>query len=72
MRGVPRCSFDSARGRRGGIIPRRERPAPTVRSAARLAGIRLAPGFLPRHLVSYLYAAFVTIGLLAFVSFMQA
>ncbi len=39
---------------------------------ARLAGIRLAPGFLPRHLVSYLYAAFVTIGLLAFVSFMQA
>ena len=38
---------------------------------ARLAGIRLAPGVLPRHLVSYLYAAFVTIGLLAFASFMQ-
>ena len=38
---------------------------------ARLAGIRLAPGVGPRHLVSYLYAAFVTIGLLAFASFMQ-
>jgi MFS family permease len=38
---------------------------------ARLAGIRLAPGVLPRHLVSYLYAAFVTIGLLAFASFVQ-
>lgn len=37
----------------------------------RPAGIRLAAGFLPRHLASYLYAAFVTIGLLAFVSFMQ-
>jgi MFS family permease len=37
----------------------------------RLAGIRLAPGVLPRHLVSYLYAAFVTVGLFAFVSFMQ-
>jgi MFS family permease len=39
---------------------------------ARLAGIQLAPGFLPGHLVAYLYAAFVTVGLLAFVSFMQA
>ena len=38
----------------------------------RLAGIRLAAGVLPRHLVSYLYAAFVTVGLFAFVSFMQA
>ena len=38
---------------------------------ARPAGIRLAPGYMPRHLVSYLYAAFVTIGLLAFASFMQ-
>ncbi|HET9473717.1 MAG TPA: MFS transporter [Steroidobacteraceae bacterium] len=38
---------------------------------APLAGIRLAPGVVPRHLVSYLYAAFVTIGLLAFASFMQ-
>jgi len=36
-----------------------------------LAGIRLAPGILPRHLHSYLYAAFVTVGLFAFVSFMQ-
>ena len=35
-------------------------------------GIRLAPGLLPGHLVTYLYAAFVTVGLLAFVSFMQA
>jgi MFS family permease len=37
----------------------------------RLAGIRLAAGVLPRHLVSYLYAAFVTVGLFAFASFMQ-
>jgi MFS family permease len=35
-------------------------------------GIRLAPGYLPGHLLTYLYAAFVTVGLLAFVSFMQA
>ena len=39
---------------------------------SRLVFIRLAQGYRPRHLASYLYAAFVTIGLLAFVSFMQA
>ena len=38
----------------------------------RLAGIRLAPGYLPRHALIYLYAAFITVGLLAFVSFFQA
>jgi MFS family permease len=35
-------------------------------------GIELAPGFRFGHLATYLYAAFVTVGLLAFVSFMQA
>lgn len=38
----------------------------------RLAGIALAPGFLPRHALFYLYAAFITVGLLAFISFFQA
>jgi MFS family permease len=42
-------------------------PPPSTR-----LGINLAPGLLPGHLVTYLYAAFVTVGLLAFVSFMQA
>jgi MFS family permease len=36
-----------------------------------LGGIALAPGYLPRHAVVYLYAAFTTIGLFAFVSYMQ-
>ena len=31
----------------------------------------LAPGYLPSHAVTYLYAAFITIGLLALVSYMQ-
>ncbi|HUQ12269.1 MAG TPA: MFS transporter [Steroidobacteraceae bacterium] len=43
--------------------------APPARS---LAGIHLAPGFLPRHALIYLYAAFVTVGLFAFISFFQA
>jgi MFS family permease len=38
----------------------------------RFLGIQLAPGYLPRHALIYLYAAFVTVGLLAFVSFFQA
>lgn len=46
-----------------------ERAAPTPR---RFAGILLAPGYLPRHALVYLYAAFVTVGLLAFISFFQA
>jgi MFS family permease len=33
--------------------------------------ISLAPGYLPRHALVYLYAAFITIGLFAFVSYMQ-
>jgi MFS family permease len=45
---------------------------PTSSASSQLAGIRLAAGVLPRHVVAYLYAAFVTVGLLAFVSFMQA
>jgi MFS family permease len=43
-------------------------PSPTAR---RFAGITLAPGYLPSHAVAYLYAAFVTIGLFAFVSYIQ-
>jgi MFS family permease len=41
-------------------------------SGRRLGGILLAPGYLPRHALIYLYAAFITVGLLAFVSFFQA
>jgi MFS family permease len=39
-------------------------PAPRPR-------IELAPGYERRHLHTYLYAAFITIGLLAFISFFQ-
>jgi MFS family permease len=39
--------------------------------ATRLAGITLAPGYRPAHAVSYLYGAFVTIGLFAFVAYFQ-
>ena len=35
------------------------------------ARLPLAPGYQSRQLYSYLYAAFITIGLLAFVSFFQ-
>ena len=38
---------------------------------SRLLGIRLAHGYLPRHALIYLYAAFITVGLFAFVSFFQ-
>ncbi len=37
-----------------------------------MGGILLAPGNLPRHALIYLYAALVTVGLLAFISFFQA
>ncbi len=37
-----------------------------------LAGIQLAPGYRPRHALIYLYAAFISVGLFAFVSFFQA
>jgi MFS family permease len=52
-------------------------PFPTVspnegRPAERFAGMGLAPGYRPRHALIYLYAAFVTVGLFAFVSFFQA
>lgn len=45
-----------------------EEPASKSESRQRLP---LAPGYESRQLYSYLYAAFVTIGLLAFVSFFQ-
>jgi MFS family permease len=38
---------------------------------ARLGPVALADGFRRRHAVTYLYGAFVTIGMLAFISFMQ-
>lgn len=49
-------------------------PVPEGQSAPsrRVAGIALAPGYLPRHALIYLYAAFVTVGLFAFVSYFQA
>ncbi len=40
-------------------------------TAHRIAGVLLAPGYRPSHAVSYLYAAFVTIGLFATISFFQ-
>ncbi len=54
---------------RPGVVRPGRRPA---RNARRFAGIRLAPGFLPHHALTYLYAAFITVGLFAFVSFFQA
>ncbi|HYJ39423.1 MAG TPA: MFS transporter [Steroidobacteraceae bacterium] len=47
-----------------------DQPGPTP-PARRFGRIMLAPGYLPSHAVTYLYAAFITIGLLAFVSYMQ-
>lgn len=44
------------------------RPTPPARP---FGGISLAPGYGRRHAVTYLYAAFITIGLFAFVSYMQ-
>jgi MFS family permease len=41
---------------------------PTVH---RIAGVALAPGYRASHAVSYLYAAFVTIGLFATIGFFQ-
>jgi MFS family permease len=38
----------------------------------RIGNIRLAPGYRPRHVLIYLYAAFFTVGLLAFIGFFQA
>jgi len=69
MGGMPRPPFVSARvdWHDPAVIPDPVQNPP-ARRQARLA---LAPGYLPRHLYSYLYAAFVTIGLLAFVSFFQ-
>ena len=46
------------------------KPSPPA-SASRFGRIFLAPGYLPSHVVTYLYAAFFTIGLFAFVSYMQ-
>ncbi len=40
-------------------------------TSARLGPIHLAPGVTPRNALTYLYAAFFTIGLVAVVSFMQ-
>jgi MFS family permease len=37
----------------------------------RFGPIRLAPGYVPLNAVTYLFAAFITIGMLAFISFIQ-
>src|SRR5688572_25784737 len=71
-REMSRGRLVSARCPRNGMMPPAVNDPPNEASnSGRPAGIGLAPGILPRHLVTYLYAAFVTIGLLAFVSFMQ-
>ena len=44
------------------------RPIPPARP---FGGIALAPGYRRRHAITYLFAAFTTIGLFAFVSYMQ-
>ena len=46
-------------------------PLKEIPPARIFRGIALAPGYLPRHAAIYLYAAFTTIGLFAFVSYMQ-
>ena len=46
-------------------------PPGTNPPTRRFGRISLAPGYLPSHAVTYLYAAFITIGLFAFVSYMQ-
>jgi MFS family permease len=40
-------------------------------AASRFAGIALAPGYRPSHAASYLYGAFVTVGLFAFIAYFQ-
>jgi MFS family permease len=47
-------------------------PIGRIPHSRRLAGIWLAEGHGPLNALTYLYAAFISIGLLAFVSFMQA
>ena len=59
--GAPRAWHDA----------RAVKPPGTTSSARRFGRILLAPGYLPSHAVTYLYAAFFTIGLFAFVSYMQ-
>ncbi|NBU26330.1 MAG: hypothetical protein EBS39_12100, partial [Gammaproteobacteria bacterium] len=45
--------------------------APPAAAGERLAGVPLAPGYSRRNALTYLFSAFVTIGMLAFVSFIQ-
>jgi MFS family permease len=44
---------------------------PAQRSGVRLLGVTLSPGHRAGHALTYLFAAFITIGMLAFVSFIQ-
>jgi MFS family permease len=53
-------------------VPGQPGPSDGAQPAHRFAGIRLAPGVLPGHALTYLYAAFVTVGLFAFISYFQA
>ncbi len=72
MRGTPRHRVGSARARGrwhdSAVV---NHPPGQESTARRIAGIVLAPGYRPSHAISYLYAAFVTIGLFATISFFQ-
>jgi len=71
MPGVPRPDLGSARNAAWHDAPAVNDPPGPTSPARRFAGIALAPGYLPSHVVTYLYAAFITIGLFAFVSYIQ-
>ncbi len=72
MFGISRPAFALARldaWHHGSAVNEHTGPNPPAR---RLAGVWLAQGYGPTNALAYLYAAFISIGLLAFVSFMQA
>ena len=74
--GVRDYRHDAARLRFGALVSVASSGAVNDHSASgsphRFGGIQLAPGYRPRHALIYLYAAFITVGLFAFVSFFQA
>ncbi|MEO8063443.1 MAG: hypothetical protein ABI821_11930 [Pseudomonadota bacterium] len=67
---MPRRPLASARTARGGMIRGRFESRQKIPGRA-VARLPLAPGHQARQLRPYLYAACITIGLLAFVSFFQ-
>jgi MFS family permease len=75
--GAPRTRVGSARWHDAAMnqasrVPGQRDELAADTSAHRFAGIRLAAGVLPGHALTYLYAAFVTIGLFAFIGYFQA